>query len=836
MPKLQRKNLSFQAGELSPRFFGRSDTEIYAKGLAVAENVFIDKRGGAFKRGGLLHVGRIDANNARLFTLQVSRTRYYTVVIFYDLILDKGRMLLIAPGASLIGFNLLDNGNFANSSANWNSAVEPASSQVVFSVGDVVLRPEQNNLERVINGGFQQQGLNWIVRESHAQSSVTFSVGSVLLQPRQTGSQFAGIAQELTTGHVGSVHTIAVTGDFGAGEVTVKVGTVEADGTYLDTVVNELTSGQTIDFTPAASPFFITVDCVNPSVFANISNISVQELIVKTAAVSQEATVIASETEEHIVIVGQSGGVELHVLIGTTDGASDIAEFDSTDHEIVGLFIPNNPTYWVTVLADGDDIQEAQVNFIGTAARAASTPLGFFMDAPWTESQLDEIHFIQVPSGKTLYFTQPNVPVQKLIYDSGSDTFVPLQAVSFINPPSQWAGENHPATGTHFQGRMWLAGTPGEAQTIWGSKSGAVEDFTVVADEDSSSMEFTLQDFGRIEWMLGTKNLLIGAENGEHIVDSEGGVIVPTDFKIQKQSSFGSNNMQGIQVGEKVFYLTPDGRKLRSMSYDWQEDNWLSQDLTFASEHITQGIGKHGVWSQNPEGIFALILEDGTIAAVTYDRTADTLAWTRYSIPGVNVKDIATGRDSGINEIVAAGQRVAGKIDIEAGAVAPLVKLDSFVSLFDAGGTNIITGLDHLEGLTVRPIVDGAVQPLEVVVGGQITTQDTGLVLAAGMPYTAKIVTLPPDVPQDQIRSWKKRWNKVWALMFNSKPPIINGVRPPERTPSTPMNTVEPNVSGHYKTVNLGWDDNGQITIEEDLPVAMNVLAIYGEMGTESID
>ena len=49
------------------------------------------------------------------------------------------------------------------------------------------------------------------------------------------------------------------------------------------------------------------------------------------------------------------------------------------------------------------------------------------------------------------------------------------------------------------------------------------------------------------------------------------------------------------------------------------------------------------------------------------------------------------------------------------------------------------------------------------------------------------------------------------------------------------MNTVEPNTSTHYKTINLGWDDFGQITIEEDLPVNMNVLAIYGEMGTETL-
>jgi hypothetical protein len=280
--------------------------------------------------------------------------------------------------------------------------------------------------------------------------------------------------------------------------------------------------------------------------------------------------------------------------------------------------------------------------------------------------------------------------------------------------------------------------------------------------------------------------------------------------------------------------LTPDGRKLRAMSYEWQENNWVSKDLTFASEHITQGIGRHSAWAQHPDSIFLLELEDGTLASLTYDRTAETVAWTRLIATGMAMKDIATGRRDGVNEIVAAGQRVAGTIDLETNS-ASKAKLDSYVAQFTPGGTNIVTGLEHLEGETVRPIVDGAVNPLEVVVGGQITTQQTGEQFFVGMPFTSKIKTLPPDIPQDQIRSWKKRWNKVWALMWISKQPIINGTRPPDRTPSTPMDTVEPDVSGHYKTINLGWDDFGQITIEEDLPVNCNVLAIYGEMGLETL-
>jgi len=646
------------------------------------------------------------------------------------------------------------------------------------------------------------------------------------------GVRIAGISQSLETGSVGVVHTFSVAGDFSTGDMELLIGTAVEDGTYL---TQTITASGTISFTPTASPFFITLNCVKPEIGVTLNDVSVIETVDKFASILQEVAVAGATTDTHLIVVEQQGKERLTIDIGTTPGDSDIATFESTDTSITFELVPNNTTFWISISAKGQYTTGATIIFVGAAVKVPGAAPGIEMPAPWFESQLSEIHSISVPNGRAIYFTHPNVQTQKLIYDHESDTFVFLQDVSFTNKPPEWTGTNWPATGTHFQGRLWLAGTPNQRQTIWASVSGSVEDFDPdSAQGDQAALEFPLEEFGRIEWMLGTKNLLIGAENGEHIIKSDAGVITQSDFNIEQQSSFGSNNMQAIQVGEKVFYLTPDGKKLRAMSYDFNEDNWLSQDLTFASEHITSGIGVHSAWAQHPNNLFTIVLKDGTLAVLTYDRTAQTVGWTHLIIPGMKVLDIASGRNNGINEIALVGQRVAGKIDFETNQ-SGLVHLDSYVSVFDPLGTNIITGLDHLEGEKVRILVDGAVEPIKTVVGGQVTTDNTGINLFAGIPYTSIITTLPPDVPQGQIRSYKKRWNKTWALMLDSKPPIINGTRPPERTPSTPMDTVEPDQTGHYKTIALGWDDFGTITIEEDLPVHMTVLAIYGEMEAESL-
>ena len=822
--KQNRKLLTFQAGEISPRYFGRSDTEIYFAGLDTALNMVVDQRGGIRKRVGLEHVAQVDGDNARVFTLQASRTRFYTIVIYHL------SMLILAPGARVLNNNLILNGSFLQSGLNWLTAAQPAGSKVLFELGECSLLPDTSISELVANADFNLEGVAWTVRTSGGNSSVAFNNSRCLLSVQQSNNSSAGVAQQLTTTSLNAVHNILIDADLFNTDLRVRVGTFEGDGSLLDTTI---AANASLAFTPATNNFWITLDSEFPSEGVVIDRISVIDPVVSFARVSQQVTVFDLPTDEHIVIIAQNTTAPLHIDIGTTDGASDIASIVSTSQGIELTFIPNNPTYFVSVSAFGAEASVGLVTFIGTSSTTAIDDDGLLMPAPWTEDQLDEIHMIESQEGDALYFAHPNVPVQKLLYNRATDLFTDLTPAIFTSTPFEWSGTNHPSTGASFQGRLWLGGTPAESQTLWGSVAGSPEDFTKTAGEDSSAIEFTLQQFGRIEWVLGTKTLIIGTDTAEIIITASSGVISQSDLQVETQSTFGSNNMQATQVGEKVFYVTPDGRKLRAMAFNRDEQNYLSQDLTFVSEHVTQGIAKRAVWAQNPSALYLMVMVDGTIASLTYERTAQAVAWTRFDLGEFKVLDIGTGREDGRNQIVVVGQRTPGKIDIEIQAPANQF-LDSYVGKFDINGTNVIDGLEHLEGVLVRPIVDGAVDPLQFVVGGQILTQRSGQQLYAGVGYTGRIKTLPPDA-QSEIRSYTKRWNKIWAYLLQSKQPIINGVRPPDRSPSTPMDTVEPNQTGHFTVVNLGWDDFAQITIEQDLPVSMFLLAIYGEMGTERL-
>ncbi len=304
MGKQFRKHLTFQAGEISPRYFGRSDTEIYNAGLEIAFNVFVDQRGGVRKRAGLLHEAQIDANNARVFTLQASPNRFYTIVVYHL------TMLLIAPGAKIATDNLLLNGSFLQFGANWLTQVSPIASTINFNLGECVMTPTQDIKELVVNSKFELDGIGWTERVSDNQSTVVFGLNHVVLTPRQQNNRFAGIAQPINTTLVGVQHTLNLDVPLYNPNLRIRVGTFEGDGSLIDVVI---TASFPILFTPATGTFWITIDCEFPAENAVINSISIIEPSNSFVQISQEATVTALPADQHGLIVGQNTRARLHV-------------------------------------------------------------------------------------------------------------------------------------------------------------------------------------------------------------------------------------------------------------------------------------------------------------------------------------------------------------------------------------------------------------------------------------------------------------------------------------------------------------------------------------------
>lgn len=450
---------------------------------------------------------------------------------------------------------------------------------------------------------------------------------------------------------------------------------------------------------------------------------------------------------------------------------------------------------------------------------------------PWvTEADLALVQYVAESGGNRMYFTHPNYPPQLLEQSEGSWSFAPMPITS---PPVSWTGSNWPAVIEFYQGRLWLAATPLDSSTIWASKSGNPFDFTTGVNDDDA-MELPLSTTGGIKWVKGQKGLAIGTDIGEQIITSQGSLITPTDRKAAKQSGWGSVDIQPSLAGNDIVYVSQDRTKVRAINTYFNTASWTSVDLTWVAEHITRAKVIESIYIQNPNYQLYFLLGDGTIVACTYDREHETVGWMNLVTDGNFVS--MTKTDSVQGTILWVGVRRNEQIFIE--AIDPQEEswefTDSWVSQA-IDSNNLVTGLDHLEGLTVQILVDGAIDPDQVVVGGEITTVNPGSFAVVGIQYEASMTTLPLSEGNKEGTALgsKARYSEIQVQLHDSALPLINGRLPADRSPATPMNTVEPNKTGVAESRNLGREDGGRVTITQNLPKKTMVTAIYGKASTE---
>ena len=464
------------------------------------------------------------------------------------------------------------------------------------------------------------------------------------------------------------------------------------------------------------------------------------------------------------------------------------------------------------------------------------------LTSPYVAADIDEVHFEQQDGNKTMYFAHPDHPPYELIYTAPS-TWV-FQAITFIAAPTEWAANNYPSTVAFGQGRSWWGGCPSNPQTLFGSRSYTVAGY---ADMTTGSLatdgfKFNITKQGKIEWINSTKNIQVGTDNAEHIMTSAGLIIKTGDIGHDEQSGYGSKAIKPVTMGLETLYLSPDGRKIRSMWYTNEED-YVTQDITYTADGEFPSPVKRFTLAKKPDMVIWCVLEDGTFASCTYFKEATEspiIGWHFHSLSDGTVKDLIVVETGTESILVALVHRVINGLDyIVLEKYDPDTLLDGR-EVEDHTGlpANTITSRVSLAGKTIQIIADGTVHPdITLDSGGNGTISYDASIIEMGFSFTAKMKTLPyiSQTNQGTNASWKKRPNKIIARVYESFYPLINGIRPPDRRMTDLMDTQVPPFTGDISAANGGYDEFGQVTIEQGLPLKLTVTALLGDMGQSSV-
>lgn len=420
----------------------------------------------------------------------------------------------------------------------------------------------------------------------------------------------------------------------------------------------------------------------------------------------------------------------------------------------------------------------------------------------------------------------------------------------------------YPSSLAFYEDRLMYGGTPLAPQTIWGSRSGIYNDFTLGADDDDA-VQYTIasDQVNAIRWMSSGKSLVIGTVGGEFLLSASTSdeAITPSNIKIVRQSEYGSAYVLPIRTSGVVLFLQGSGRKIRQFVYEFESDSYIAPDLTLLSEHITGKGVTQLAYQREPDSTVWMTREDGSLIGMTYERDQEVTGWHRHNVGGVSdslgngaiVESVATIPKDGTDQIWLSvkryinGETVRSVEVIEPGrdAIEPEDKNDFFVDngvRYDGEPTMVVGGGAHLEGEEVQILADGYVVPSQVVQNGSITLEFEASSVNYGFGYVSEVETMRIEAgsangtSQGKIKRINKASFRFYETLGAQYGPNENNLDIiPFRSTSDKMNSSPPRFSGDKEVSwNNGHETPGRILARQTQPLPFAILAIMPKLRT----
>ena len=818
MPRVQPLTPSMNTGELTPRLASRVDFNKYPSGLETMENLIPLPEGGAMRRSGSRYIGATKTGatiKSRLKKFEFSTAQNYIIEMgnnYMRFFRNQGQITVPNITASI------SNGTFVSNITGWSDNSGSGSSISHDSTNQ--------RLNLVSNGS----------TNAHAEQTVTNSSA---------------------VEHVLQFQVLGAPGDY----AFFRVGTSSSGTQLVNDFIAEV-GYHCYSFTATAANFYVQ--------FINELGKTVQ---IDNVALLDNAP----------------------VELNTPYAEADLYQIEGPQSaDILYLFHESYPTYrierrgnttWSLIEVPWQDGPWLPKNTTATTLTpSAATGLGITITASSTTGINGGRGFLSTDVGRSIRLTDDSTTnwgwgVITAVGGTTSITVDVERTFTVTTAETEWRlgswseTTGYPSTGAFFEQRLYVAGNTDQPQTFWASQTGDFENHSPDSDPTAGTFDGTVQDddaldftisadnVNAIRWMsAGEDTLSIGTTGGEWIPSSTGAVITPSDITVRRQTTHGSAQIAPVRVDNIVLFAQRAKRKIREFGFTFETDGYRAFDMTRLAQHITLGGIVEMDHAEEPDSQVWVVREDGQLPAMTFRRQEDVVGWARHIIGG------SFGSGNAVVESVAVipGANGAGQThdstnrdevwiqvkrtinsatvryiemferDYENGQDAKdAIYSDSCITYSGASVTTI-TGLNHLEGETVKIWGDGTIRADKTVSSGSITLDTAVTKAQIGLAYTHKIKTLKiADGNRAGTAVGKtKRIHGVTFVLLNSHtieygPTSDNLTKNDFREVSDEMDSMVPLFTGElFVEFDGNWGSDPRMVIESDDPAPFTLLAI----------
>ncbi|MCA3186945.1 MAG: hypothetical protein INH13_25670 [Cupriavidus sp.] len=357
-----------------------------------------------------------------------------------------------------------------------------------------------------------------------------------------------------------------------------------------------------------------------------------------------------------------------------------------------------------------------------------------------------------------------------------------------------------------------------------------------------------------LRWCLSGRDLLVGSARSELAVREQTTqqVFAADNAVAFPQTEYGCRSIKPIRAGQGILFIQRGGRRLRELVYSFEIDRYKAEDMNVLAPHILEAGAVDLDYALEPHANLWVVLADGTLAALTYNRDRGVVAWAPHIIggPGAFVETCASipqpdNRRDDVWLVVRRtinGQTVRYVEVIEDERLGDTdVKECFFVDggiTYRGAAAATITGLSHLEGATVQVLVNGTPHADCVVSGGQIVLNRSGTVVHVGFNSAAILQTMRAEVPTEGGTAQTKRKTiarvglRLYRTLGGRVGPTEDRADPIKYLdPGNPVG-VAPSLFTGDKIVSIPAETgtDGYVTVVQDQPLPITVQSIVLRM------
>ena len=445
--------------------------------------------------------------------------------------------------------------------------------------------------------------------------------------------------------------------------------------------------------------------------------------------------------------------------------------------------------------------------------------------------------------------------------------------IKVTNPSTtNWAEQSYstkygyPAAVTFHQNRLWFAGTLGQPDGIWASKSGQYFNFDIGDAEDNDALDITANvgEIQQIRHLVSNRDLQVFTSGAELFVLSPSTKpITPSNAQIKKQTPYGSGFVKPAPFDGATLFVQGSGNALREFLFTDAEDAYTSVAVSALAPHLIRNPTQQAVIKgrlDRSENYSFLLNEDGTIAVFYSIRGEKKAGWGLWDTQGAWHSICSVGSRLYVVCVRDDGSGTPQTFLEEFRTDFPLDFCDRFEAINAAGQTNGGT----VQGLTTVSAVNSATGGTHFATGASIkavngndflgtftvASANNGSIdvsaskndvreIFAGYSFTPKLKTLPVDakLADGPLTGEPREITKIILDLFETS--SVN-VKAPSDT-STARDLIIPNVTddlslekspvtGKEEFRTLGYSRDPRVIVSQSHPLDLQVNGIIVEV------